>query len=103
MTDPDRTARRERQFHSARDFETSASQIGDIEPLQDDIRRKMQLVIAASAKGRSKKAQVEDAVTLMMMLGVHPSQPKEHDPILGPRSNTPQVRPQVRVSSPFIS
>lgn len=99
MTEADRTARRERQFHSARDFETSASQIGDIEPLQEDTRRKTQIIVAGNAKGRSKKARVEDAVTLMMMLGVHPSQPEQYDPLTGPRSNTPQVR----VSSPFIS
>lgn len=94
-----RAAKRQRQFHSARDFETSASQIGDIEPLQEDTRRKVQLIIAGNAKGRSKKAKVEDAVTLMMMLGVHPDQPKEYDPLIGPRSNNPQLR----VNTPFIS
>ena len=87
-----RAAKRQRQFHSARDFETSASQIGDIEPLQEDTRRKVQLIIAGNAKGRSKKARAEDAVTLMMMLGVHPDQPKEYDPLVGPRSNNPQLR-----------
>lgn len=87
-----RAAKRQRQFHSARDFETSASQIGDVEPLQDDVRRKMQLIIAGNAKGRSKKAQAEDAVTLMMMLGVHPSQPEQYDPLIGPRPTNPQLR-----------
>lgn len=72
VTDDMRAAKRERQFHSARDFETSSSQIGDVEPLGDDLKRKAQLVIAGNAKGRSKKAQVEDATLLMRMLGVHP-------------------------------
>ena len=98
MTDADRTARRERQFHSARDFETSASQIGEIEPLQDDTRRRVQLIIAGNAKGRSKKAKVEDAENLMMMLGVHPSQSEQYNLLIGPRSTSPQVR----TVTPFI-
>ena len=98
MTDVDRAARRQRQFHSARDFETSASQIGDIEPLQDDTRRRVQLIIAGNAKGRSKKAQVADAENLMMMLGVHPSQSEQYDLLIGPRSTSPQIR----TVTPFI-
>lgn len=72
VADDVRAARRERQFHSARDFETSASQIGDVEPLGEEMKAKTQRIIAANAKGRSKKAQIEDAIMLMRMLGVHP-------------------------------
>ena len=99
MTDTDRDAHRLRQFHSARDFETSASQIGDVDPLHEDTRRKVQLLIAGNAKGRSKKARVEDAVTLMMMLGVHPHQIEQYDPLIGPKPTTPRIR----VSNPFVS
>lgn len=80
----ERAAKKQRQFHSARDFETSASQIGDVDPLQDDTRRKMQLIIAGNAKGRSKKDRLADATELMMMLGVHPSQPADTDPLSAP-------------------
>lgn len=72
VADDVRAARRERQFHSARDFETSASQIGDVEPLGEEMKAKAQRIIAANARGRSKKAQTEDAIMLMRMLGVHP-------------------------------
>lgn len=72
VTDDARAAKRERQFHSARDFETSSSQIGDVEPLGDELKRKAQLVIAGNAEGRSKNSQIEDATLLMRMLGVHP-------------------------------
>lgn len=72
VADDVRAAKRERQFHSARDFETSSSQIGDVEPLGEEMKRKAQTIIAANAKGRSKKAQVADAELLMRMLGVHP-------------------------------
>lgn len=66
VADDVRAAKKERQFHSARDFETSASQIGDIEPLGEEMKRKAQLIIA----GNSENA--EDAATLMRMLGIHP-------------------------------
>lgn len=72
VTDDARVARRERQFHSARDFETSASQIGEITPLTEDLKIRTQRIIAANARGRSRKAQTEDAILLMRMLGVHP-------------------------------
>ena len=71
MTLPD-PSKKDRQFHSARDFETSASQIGEVDPFEDDIKTKAQRIIAGNAKGRTKKAKVEDAETLMRMLGVHP-------------------------------
>ena len=72
VADDVRAARRERQFHSARDFETSASQIGDVDPIGEEMKRKAQLIIAGNARGRSKAARVADATLLMQMLGVHP-------------------------------
>lgn len=79
-----RKAKKERQFHSARDFETSASQIGEVEPFTEQLRRKMQLIICGNASGRSRKAQIADAEELMRMLGVHPDQPPVFDPAVGP-------------------
>ena len=84
VTDDARQAKRERQFHSARDFETSSSQIGEVEPLSDQLRRKAQMIICGNAKGRSAKARREDAELLMQMLGVHPDQPPVFDPTVGP-------------------
>lgn len=72
VTDDLRAARKNRQFHSARDFEASSSQIGDVEPFGEDLKRRAQLVIAASAVGPDHHARVADAVLLMRMLGVHP-------------------------------
>lgn len=82
--DTARKAKRERQFHSARDFETSASQIGEVEPFTEQLRKKMQLIVCGNAQGRSRQAQVEDAENLMRMLGVHPDQPPVFDPAVGP-------------------
>lgn len=82
VADDIRAARRERQFHSARDFETSASQIGDVDDPGEEIKRKARAIIAGNAKGRSKKAQVEDASLLMQMLGVYPGQ--DFDPTDNP-------------------
>ena len=79
-----RKAKKERQFHSARDFETSASQIGEVEPLSDQIRTKTQMIVCGNAKGRSAVARRADAEELMRMLGVHPEQPAQIDPTVGP-------------------
>lgn len=84
VADDTRKAKRERQFHSARDFETSASQIGEVEPLSEQLRRKAQLIVCGNAKGRSAKARRADAEELMRMLGVHPDQPPSFDPLVGP-------------------
>lgn len=84
VADDTRKAKRERQFHSARDFETSASQIGEVEPLSEQLRRKAQLIVCGNAKGRSAKARRADAEELMRMLGVHPDQPPAFDPATGP-------------------
>lgn len=86
VTDDLRAAKRQRQFHSARDFETSSSQIGDVDPMEDDMKRKAQMVIAGNARGRSKAARVADADQLMRMLGVHPND--SFDPSLA-TSNPP--------------
>jgi hypothetical protein len=72
VTNDLRAARRHRQFHSARDFETSAAQIEDVGPVGEEMKRAVQIIIAGNAKGRSKAARVADAVSLMRMLGVHP-------------------------------
>lgn len=92
VTDDTRAAKRQRQFHSARDFETSASQIGDVEPFAESVRRKAQLIVAANARGRSLKAKVADAEELMQMLGIHPSQPPLTDPLNPPLPNPRSFR-----------
>jgi hypothetical protein len=81
-SDEIRDARRKRQFHSARDFETSASQIEDVEPPDADMKLQTQLIIAANAKGRSKADKVADATLMMRMLGVHPDD--DFDPNASP-------------------
>lgn len=68
LTDDIRAAKKQRQFHSARDFETSSSQIGEVDDPGEDIKRKARLVIAGNA------ADAEDAALLMQMLGVYPGQ-----------------------------
>jgi hypothetical protein len=73
-TEDIRAAKRTRQFHSARDFETSSSQIGDVDDPGEEIKRKARTIVAANARGRSRKAQAADATTLMEMLGVYPGQ-----------------------------
>ena len=74
VADDVRAARRQRQFHSARDFEASSSQIGEVDDPGEDIKVRARAVIAGNARGRSKRAQVEDAALLMRMLGVYPGQ-----------------------------
>lgn len=68
ITDDIRAAKRQRQFHSARDFETSSSQIGEVDDPGEDIKRKARLVIAGNS------ADADDAALLMQMLGVYPGQ-----------------------------
>ena len=91
LTDDIRAAKRTRQFHSARDFEMSSSQIGEVDDPGEDIKRRAREVIAGNAKGRSKAARVEDATLLMQMLGVYPGQDFDPTaPTLVPQS--PQMR-----------
>lgn len=70
--DPAREARKDRQFHSARDFEMASSQIGDVDPLDDEVKAKIQKLIAANAAGDTHEDKVADVTMLMRMLGVHP-------------------------------
>jgi len=70
--DPAREARKNRQFHSARDFEMVSSQIGDVDPLDDEVKAKIQKLVAANAAGDTHEDKVADATMLMRMLGVHP-------------------------------
>lgn len=87
VADDVRAARRQRQFHSARDFETSASQIGEVDDPGEEIKRRARTVVAGNAKGRSRRAQVQDATTLMQMLGVYPGQSFDPTaPTIVPRS-----------------
>jgi hypothetical protein len=81
VSDDIRAAKKHRQFHSARDFETSASQIGDLAPFAEDVKAKAQRIIAANAEGHGTAAQAADAAQLMRMLGVHPDD--TWDPALG--------------------
>ena len=85
-----REAKKTRQFHSARDFETSASSIGDVSPIEESIKLKAQRIIAGNAQGDTLKAQVYDADLLMHMLGIHPDD--TWDPEMS--STTPLPHPQ---------
>jgi len=60
-----------------RDSRAMTDLVEDFDPLTAEQIGAMQRVIAANAKGRSRKAQVADAEELMRMLGVHPSQAAE--------------------------
>jgi len=78
-------AKRERAFHSAKDYETSASQIGDIEPPSESIKNRARRVAAEQLVRREPDATAKDLAELLMMLGLHPSQPDwEEGPTLGP-------------------
>lgn len=87
VTDGVRSAKKDRQFHSARDFETSASQIGEVSEFSEDIKSKAQRVIAANAQGHGVAAQAADAALLMRMLGVHPDD--TWDPTISPSGPLP--------------
>ena len=68
----------------ARDSRAMTDLVENFDPLTGDQMGAMRRLIAGNAKGRSKKAQVEDAENLMMMLGVHPSQEDEWQYLVGP-------------------
>ena len=72
--DVDRDARRHRQFHSARDFETSSSQIGDIDPHTPDAKRRAQLVVCSFAENATEAAE------LLTILGIFPGQEEWSEP-----------------------
>jgi hypothetical protein len=63
---------RQRAFHSAKDYETSASQIGDVVAPDVSERRKASLMVAANVPP-------DEIVETLMMLGIHPSQPPWDD------------------------
>ena len=97
VSDDVRAAKKERQFHSARDFETSASQIGGVAPFAEDIKAKAQRVIAANAVGNGVAAQGTDAALLMRMLGVHPDDVWDPSiamdiPLPNPQNNSGRTR-----------
>ena len=69
-----------------RDSKAMTDQVENFDPLTGDQMGAMRLLIAGNAKGRSKKAQVEDAVKLMKMLGVHPSQENDWQYLVAPNS-----------------
>lgn len=61
----------------ARDSRAMTDIVENFDPLTGNQIAAMQRIIAGNAKGRTKKQQVADAIDLMMMLGVHPSQESE--------------------------
>lgn len=78
-TEEARDAKRQRAFHSAKDYETSASQLGDIQATTPSAKRKAAIVVAANVP----PAEISE---MLMMLGIHPDQPdwEEDGPHLGP-------------------
>lgn len=65
-------AKKQRAFHSAKDYETSASQIGDVIPPAPSARRRASLMVASQVP----QDEVEE---MLKMLGIHPSQPDWDD------------------------
>lgn len=63
-----REKNRQRAFHSAKDYEQSASQIGDIVNPDVSERRKASVVVAANVP----RDEIEE---VLRMLGIHPDQP----------------------------
>ena len=75
---------RQRAFHSAKDYETSASQLGDVVAPPADERTKVRLLVAAHVPP-------DEIVETLMMLGIHPDQPDWDDgPNTAPTSNRPK-------------
>jgi hypothetical protein len=79
-TEEARDVKRKRAFHSAKDYETSASQLGDIQATDTSAKRKVSIVVAAHVP----KGEVED---ILLMLGIHPTQPDWTD---GPVTGAPR-------------
>jgi len=74
------SAKRQRAFHSAKDYETSASQLGDVLPPQPDERSKVMRLVATNVPK-------DEVVEMLMMLGIHPDQPDwDEVPSLQPSS-----------------
>ena len=72
VEDKTRADKRQRAFHSAKDYETSASQIGEIPPTEPSTKRKASIVVASMVP----REEIED---MLKMLGLHPSQPDYED------------------------
>lgn len=66
--------KKDRQFNSAKDFETVASQIGEVEPFTEQQRQRARLIVASNAAGDTFEDRVADADDLIRMLGLHPDQ-----------------------------
>lgn len=78
---------RQRAFHSAKDYETSASALGEIEPTPASAKDKARVVAAEQLLRREPDATAEDLTELLNMLGIHPDQPDWDDgPNTAPRS-----------------
>lgn len=70
--------RKQKAFYSAKDYETSASQIGDIEPIAPSNKRKVALLVA-------NNVPKEEVLGILEMLGIAPGQPDWDDgPIITP-------------------
>lgn len=76
-----REKNRQRQFHSAKDYEQSASQIGDIVVPDLSERRKAALVVAGNVPK-------DEVAGVLMMLGIHPKQPDFEE---GPGMTAPRL------------
>lgn len=68
-------ARRQRAFHSAKDYETSASQLGDVLAPEPDSVDKARVICAEQLHRREPEATKDDLLDLLSMLGIHPQQP----------------------------
>lgn len=78
--------KRHRAFHSARDYETSASQIGDIEPLTLGTKDRARRVVAEQLMLRDPDLTADVLAETLQMLGLHPDQPdwQDDDPTVLP-------------------
>jgi hypothetical protein len=81
-----RMAKKQRAFHSAKDYETSASQLGEIQPTEITAKRRVAELVA-------ERVPRDEIIETLMMLGIHPSQPDWTD---GPVTGTPRHVPDPR-------
>ncbi|AON96995.1 hypothetical protein BI081_gp112 [Mycobacterium phage Tonenili] len=81
-----RAAKKQRAFYSAKDFETSASAIGEITPTAPNVKRKASIAVADYVNRNG--LDPSEIPELLMMLGIHPDQPDYQDddmPVRMPR------------------
>lgn len=69
------TAKKQRAFHSAKDYETSASQLGDVLAPEAEAQVKARTIAAEALLRREPNATAADLTEVLMMLGIHPDQP----------------------------